>query len=1064
MSFITSKPKKEADVIHIKDITKKRLNQIRISFSKLFLNKDFKQNMSLQNVEKLHFELKEIFIKEGLEDVFNAHEENFSYFQQTGDIKNPLNLKDEISQLYWGISLGYYAVNPEISAPWQVDKTASRISETTIWKRIEKSSYMQKELMKHSFIISSTLKNPDTKIIWHEHGYPNISYCYIPNENVIVDDMLWTLVCGTDSASTAINHEIAHSKGTQFTVTPKMEILAKEEESLSKQLKQYSTAKDDEKWLETAKKIARNREEYLYRFRFLDELENMFANRYSVNFGGNYDKAHLNELETVINLGERFLTPKNKETIRKEIEESPEVRIQHIKSIARNSFFANNGLIHGSNEDEWNAIGLYPEFLSGMDEEGKKINAKASFMEIREICDKFEEKQPDFALKEISEGLYNKRMTKLSKERSELVDVFFDKFVAHHMEEIYQKAEEQVKKALETAKNNQQQSSGGNGQSQSGNNQQQSSGGNGQDQSGNNQQQSSGGNGQDQSGNNQQQSSGGNGQSQSGNNQQQSSGGNGEDQSGNNQQQSSGGNGQSQSGNNQQQSSGGNGQDQSGSNQQQSSGGNEQTQSGNNQQQSSGGNGESQSDNVDKNGYPTLEDFKIQKQSIQKGEKLSKEEKEKVIKKAKLEGQNVEELAQNAEEELEETELPQRSTPDGKSDKPKGKPSKSNNIKDYIQSQKDKPTLISLEEMQRRKAVREDDFISRIIEGSYDKYQKYISQYRDEVNKTKVLIKKIITQKKLDSIKRGNKQIKKQKTIIPYNGAQTLDIKSQIKLAKKLQSNDPSLNIDDFSRFNSKRKFDKDEIIEKTELEESNFVFLIDGSGSMAGGPFKSAFATACILYEATKSFKEVNVFIYVMGEPTPTTVAKPGMSTKEVAQNLNIVQQIGGTSCNDHLVPAVEQSLKDVAENMGKHSNQTSGFIHVFPITDGGNNDYAGANASKINEAYPNRCIKALIKNNPYLTFDWFFVDGNWMNYTKPFIDDMKKKGCTQLEYAEGVFTKYTKEQGGKDRIVGKIIEVLEKRLRHSQIEEKTLNGVKKKLIEEGLKKIKNDKDNRDY
>ena len=54
----------------------------------------------------------------------------------------------------------------------------------------------------------------------------------------------------------------------------------------------------------------------------MDELENMFANRYSVNFGGNYDKAHLNELETVINLGERFLTPKNKETIRKEIEES----------------------------------------------------------------------------------------------------------------------------------------------------------------------------------------------------------------------------------------------------------------------------------------------------------------------------------------------------------------------------------------------------------------------------------------------------------------------------------------------------------------------------------------------------------------------------------------------------------------------------------------------------------------------------------------------------------------------------------------------------------------------
>ena len=76
---------------------------------------------------------------------------------------------------------------------------------------------------------------------------------------------------------------------------------------------------DREEWLKVAKKAARNRAEYHYRFYFVDELENMYANRYSVNQGGDYAKAKLNELEAVLNVGQKFLTPLPLETAKKEI-------------------------------------------------------------------------------------------------------------------------------------------------------------------------------------------------------------------------------------------------------------------------------------------------------------------------------------------------------------------------------------------------------------------------------------------------------------------------------------------------------------------------------------------------------------------------------------------------------------------------------------------------------------------------------------------------------------------------------------------------------------------------
>ena len=43
---------------------------------------------------------------------------------------------------------------------------------------------------------------------------------------------------------------------------------------------------------------------------------------------------------------------------------SAEKRIAHVKAIARNSFFANNGLIENHKMEDWHSLNLYPELLS----------------------------------------------------------------------------------------------------------------------------------------------------------------------------------------------------------------------------------------------------------------------------------------------------------------------------------------------------------------------------------------------------------------------------------------------------------------------------------------------------------------------------------------------------------------------------------------------------------------------------------------------------------------------------------------------------------------------------
>ena len=1027
--------RREAGVRHIKDIVKNPLNRLRIEFSEKFLGAKSKEDISEEYVRDLQNRLEPMFQdSEDKKAVFASHRENFEHFLQTGDLKTPLNLKDEESQFFWGTALALYAVRPEMQEKWDRRNQADRISHSTIWRRIASSSYMQQELQRHAHIVESAVENQDTRLVWSENGYPNISYCFVPEQNLIIDDMLWTLVAGVDAAATAMNHEIAHSKGTQFTNSPRMEEIQKQQEALVKEMEEAAARNDMSAWKASAKKAARLKAEYTYRFYFFDELENMYANRYAVNFGGDFDRAHLNELEADINVGRKYVAPLKMEDAEKEMAASAEKRIAHVKAIARNSFFANNGLIENHKMEDWHSLNLYPELLSGIDTDGRKMGAAECFERIREICDKFETSQPNKGLKILNETIYNKRMTAMSRRRVAMTDEFFDLFVAPHMEDIYKAAEKQLEDQVSRMQNQQQ--SGQNGSSSQQGEQSEGQGtSNRQQGSAQNQQQENSGQQQNSSSAQPNQSQGG---------QEQGS-----------PQQSQSGQGQSQSGQgagsgmpgmpplptppmgnqNQQGRGSGNetGQQQSNTGQQQSDNG----QSGS--PQSSGNSGQSQQHG--NSGFPDTGQFRLPNTDIYQP-RLSDGQIKELLEKA----ESIRELKRQAGENgMKANDLPNR----GDNADSRGAPQESgaldsqqhgrseNSLEDYL-PQNDMPSLISIDDMVK---LSEDNMQAARFyrEGNWDEYQKYIAQYSNEIAQAKKLIGEIIKQNKFDSVRRGHELTKEKMTQIPVQGGRTIDLQRHVALQQKLRRGDPNIGKKDLERFRTRYKYSEDEKIKEVQLPQSNFGILIDGSGSMTGRPFDNALAISCILYEAARSFKEINVYIYMMGEPYPLTVALPDDKTKEIAKRLESVRQ-GQGGCNDFLIPAVKEFLKDVSSDMAKHPHVKSGFTHIFSVTDGGNNDYGSTDV--------NGCLKTMLEKNEQLTFDSFFMDQGESNYTKPLVREMQAKGCDRIDYVDSIVS--------GDQIPGKIMEMLKKRMKHSQIKEPMTNGVKEKLIIETLKSLK--------
>ncbi len=975
------KYQQEAKVRHIKDIVKNPLTRLRIEFSSNFLTAECKTKITEEYVRSLHAKIESVFATdEDKKEIFAAHQENFEHFLATGDIKTPLNLKDEESQLFWGAALALYAVHPEISKKWNNRNHNPNIIKSTIWRRIASSTYMSQELQKHAAILENSLSNPDAKIVWSTNGYPNISYCFIPDKNLIIDDMLWTLVAGADAAAPAINHEIAHSQGTQITKSPRMEEIEKRQKELMDIMRAAAQKKDREAYNKAAKEATRLKLEFQYRFYFLDELENMYANRFGINFGGEYDAAHLNELEADINVGAKYLAPKNIEEAEKIFKKSAQQRIIHVKAIARNSFFANNQLISPLKNEEWHSLHLYPELLSGRDTDNRQMGAAECFERIREICDKFETSQPSPRLKNLNEKMYKTRMASMSKRRAAMVDDFFDMFVEPHMEELYKEAEkqfdEQNKQKQSQMQNQQQESQQGQGSSQDQQQESQQGQGSSQEQQQENQQ------GQGSSQEQQQESQQGQGSSQE-----------------------------------------------------------QQQESQNNQDNGQSENAENQSaSNSMPEGFPPMEQFELPDTESQYRPKLTEEEIKELLEKA----ENLQDLKkllekseQNKDNNGENKDNKEPQSARGINPKESNNKQQGDNLEDYI-PQNDYPTLIDINQMQKLKG--DEMQAARFYrEGNWDEYQKYIAQYANEIAQAKKLIAEIIKQNKLDSIRRGHEKIKEKMTKLPVQGGRTIDLQRHVALEQKLRRGDPNITRKDLERFRTRYKYSEDEIIKEIQIPQSNFGILIDGSGSMTGSPFENALAISCILYEAARSFKEINVYIYMMGEPIPLTIALPDDPTKKIAERLESVRR-GQGGCNDYLTPAIRQLLIDVSDDMKEHPHVKSGFTHIFSVTDGGNNDYGSVDV--------NSCIEKLLEKNEQITFDSFFIDGGWRNYTKPLIDKLKKQGSTQIDCVDDI--------DSPEKIPAAITEMLKKRMKNSQIKTPQTNGIKQKLITDTLKNIK--------
>ena len=418
---------------HIQTIVEKPLNRLRIEFSRVFM----KSEVSQSYFEQLLPRIKEFFSDKQL---YDKHLENLDSVLSTGDIKFPINLSQEESQFFWGVVLAYISNNPEIQKNWNHKNQFTKISQSTLWKRIASSSEMRKEFKGTAFILRNSLRNSHVRMLWSEplgSGYPNIGYCFIPENNIIIDDMLWSLVAGVKNALPAINHEIAHSQGT-IGVPQKINDLEQQFQDIRQQIAEADQTQKDSKEIQklVVQAMALQQEAKL-RFYIYDELENMYANRYAMNVGGNADKLALNILETCIcGTGEEYLSkPESLEDFKKEL--TPSKQINHIKRAVRYSFFCNNGLIQNTLED-WHSIGVYPECIVAYDKDGKELPWQDSFKKLRDICDQLEKLQPSKILRLLNQNSYKKQMKEMSQKRQELSMEFFDSFVLTYVKDLIQ--------------------------------------------------------------------------------------------------------------------------------------------------------------------------------------------------------------------------------------------------------------------------------------------------------------------------------------------------------------------------------------------------------------------------------------------------------------------------------------------------------------------------------------------------------------------------------------------------------------------------------------------------
>lgn len=844
------------------------MNQVRFQASELFGKRKFTPAAFDAAVEKIR-----PLASDGT--LFEKELKNIRTAMATGEAPNTPNLSTPQTQLLWGCAFATIVNTPAVMKGWPPENAAKNITDMPLWSQVARCPDARSELRENAFILATSLKNPQTRMRWGapDGGYPDVSYYFNRNKNMINLDLVWSLMIGMEHSRAANLHEIGHSQGT-IHFPKAVDKAYAEMIEVYKKTKDKSLPKEERKKLR--KEMRAKQLDYKMRFLIFDEAENNYANRYAVNqsqrsaqdFG-----VAVNTLETTLCLPLMGMVTADGKPVVKKGEPSAQDRFSNLKKVLRYSFYVNNGIAEDTDEG-WASIGIRKEWLSGLDKNGNELNAEDAFKELRRMCTELEALQPTSRDRLGGQNFYNKKMDECSAKRCDLIDELYDRFVSPLIPELLKEQEKQMEEQKKNRQNQQQQ--GG----EQGDDQQQQDGG-------------QGGEGQE---GEQSQSSGSQG-GQSGNS---SEGGS-----------SSSGGGM------------GDMDDFDDDDEGDPSETDLQKQIEEMERQMSEAVKKMKED-IEKQGEG--QDGKDGKDGNEKGKDGSEEGKDgsedgdKDGKKSGKDGKDGKDSDKNQGETLEDlvkkpnnSENTQTSNK-GENDSEAGQQTKENNKGERQEIWKGNPKSGG------GKPTVNDFMPNRLREAN--EYNDIINRHQQTTKRIKMLLTR------LQNEYFGKEVESRRRTLVPEdNDLGKFDLDSYTERRKKLATGQ-QVDERDFEHF--KVKGEK----EKTPAP-IDIAILIDRSGSMGkgkGSKLDTALSTACVLYEAARKNPYFNVYITAMGEPKSLSVAEPGQSEAEIAKKIMTVQDICG-GCQDHMQDAILSTMERIK---GNKKQEYSGVSHFFVISDG--------------------------------------------------------------------------------------------------------------------------------
>ena len=857
------------------------MNQVRFWASGQFGDKKFNPDTFERLVEKVRPLAAD-------SAVFESELENVRAALSTGEAPRTPNLSSPQTQLLWGGALATIANTPSLMKGWPAEKISKNMTDMPLWSQVAHCPDARSELRENAFILATALKNPQTKMRWGapDGGYPDVSYYFNHDKNLINLDLVWSLMIGMEHSRAANLHEIGHSQGT-LRFSKGVDGAYAEMIALYEKAKDKSRPKDERKRFK--KEMQGKQIDYRMRYLIFDEAENNYANRYAVNqsqrsaqdFG-----VAVNTLETTLCLplmGK--MTPDGKTAPAKQGEPSAMERFSNIKSILRYSFYVNNGMADDTDEG-WASIGIRKDWLAGVDKDGNPVDAETSFKELRRMCTELEALQPTSRDRLGGQSHFNKKMEECSDKRCELIDEIYERFVSPLIPELIRDQEKQMEEQKKQ-RQQQQQQQGEEGEEQD----QQQQGGGGQG--------GQGGEGEEQD----QQQQSGNGQSGGGSAGGSSSAGGGsdgledldDDEDGDpsqtdiqkqidemERQMSEAVKKMKEDKENQDGGKGGDGKDGS-------------------EDGKDGGNSDGKDGEDGKDGSQDGKDK--QDGSSGKGGKDGKEDSN------KDQGESLEDLVNKPNN----SQNTQSKGEAGQQTKENNKGERQEDWKGQPLSGGGKPTI--------------NDFMpSRLREAN--EYNAIVNRHQQTTKRVKNLLQR------LQNEYFGKEVESRRRTLVPEDtDLGKFDLESYIERRKKLATGQ-QIDERDFEHF--KVKGDKEKLPAPIDI-----AILIDRSGSMGkgkGSKLDTALSTACVLYEAARKNPYFNVYITAMGEPTALSVAEPGQSETEIAKKIMTVQDICG-GCQDHMQDAILSTMERIK---GNKKQEYSGTTHFFVVSDGNFGDEA--------------------------------------------------------------------------------------------------------------------------